>query len=102
MNNDKLLSLLGLATRARKIISGENVVLPQISHYPGSVIFLASDAGNNLKKKVSDKAQSFNCFIIDRYSSTVLSQAMGKQHRKLALCIDNGFNRLLLREADHT
>ncbi len=94
MKTDRMLSLLGMALRARKVIIGENVVLPQISSNPGAIIFLASDAGDNLRKKVYDKARSYRCTVIDRYDTTQLSHAMGKNNRKIALCIDEGFNKL--------
>jgi len=80
--------------RARKVITGENTVLPTISKHPGAVLFLASDAGDNLSKKARDKAKSYGCTLIDKYNTEQLSHAMGKQNRKIALCIDPGFNRL--------
>ena len=93
MKQDKTLNLLGLAVRARKVQSGESTVLSIISKYPNSVIFLASDAGGNITKKIQDKANTYHCTIIHRYSKDDLSKAMGQPHRTLALCTDQGFNK---------
>ena len=89
---DKILNLLGLATRARKIVLGEDFVLRAMSKQ-NKVVFLANDAGENIRKKINNKAESFNCLVIDMYSSDQLSNAIGKQNRKVILVDDKGFNK---------
>lgn len=101
MSNDKTLSLLGLAVRARKVLSGKGTVLGEIKNHTGAVIFLANDAGANIQKKIRDKAATYHCLIIDQYSKDDLSRAMGKTHRTLALCTDPGFNKTF-KEYNHS
>jgi len=91
MNPDRVLSLLGLASRAQKLVLGENFVLEQLKHYPESIIFMASDSGQNITKKVQDKAKTYNITVVRDYSSEELSHALGKEHRKLVLVTDKGF-----------
>lgn len=91
MNKTKILNLLGLCARARMITLGEDVVLGSLKHATHKLIFLASDAGNNIKKKVSDKALSFNATLIDTFTTDELSKAIGKENRKLILITDKGF-----------
>lgn len=91
MNNQQVLSLLGLAFRARHTVLGEGLVLQQVKHYPNSIIFLANDAGQNITKKVQNKAKTYQITLIEWFSSDELSQALGKQHRKLVLVTDKGF-----------
>jgi ribosomal protein L7Ae-like RNA K-turn-binding protein len=93
MKLDKTLSLLGLAMRARALLVGESLVLSTISKYPQSVIFLASDAGQNIQKKIQNKATTYQCTIIQTYTKDELSHAIGKSYRTLALCTDQGFNK---------
>lgn len=100
MKPDKTLSLLGLAMRARALVVGESLVLSTISNYPNSVIFLASDAGQNIQKKIRDKANTYQCTIIQNYTKDDLSHAMGKSNRTLALCTDQGFNKTF-KEYNH-
>jgi ribosomal protein L7Ae-like RNA K-turn-binding protein len=92
---DKRLSLLGLAVRARKVIHGEDAVLHQVAKYANNVLFLAADAGQNITKKIHNKATTYNLHVINTYSSEALSQATGKQHVKVLLITDNGFSTAL-------
>ncbi len=89
---DKILGLLGLAMRARKIVLGEEFVLKTMT-LRNKTVFLATDAGENITKKIIDKAASFNCIVIRDYSSDELSQAIGKENRKVILIDDLGFSR---------
>jgi len=91
MNKDRVLSLLGLASRAQKLVLGENFVLEQLKHYPESIIFIASDSGQNITKKIQNKANTYQITVIRDYSSDELSRALGKEHRKLILVTDKGF-----------
>ena len=90
MNKEKTLNLLGLATRARKVIVGEGFVLKGIKE-PNAIIFLASDAGENIKKKINDKANTYNKLVITDFDSDELSNAIGKENRKVVLVTDKGF-----------
>jgi ribosomal protein L7Ae-like RNA K-turn-binding protein len=89
---DKILSLLGLATRARRIVLGEEFVLKQMSK-GNKVVFLANDAGANITKKVLDKASSFNCIVFHDFTTDEISKAMGKTNRKVVLIEDQGFSK---------
>ena len=55
MTNPALLQLLGLAARARKTISGEELVIKEIRNGKAKLVFLASDASANTTKKIQDK-----------------------------------------------
>lgn len=55
MTNPALLQLLGLAARARKTISGEELVVKEIRSGKAKLVFLASDASANTSKKIQDK-----------------------------------------------
>ena len=57
MNNEKVLNLIGLAMRARKLVLGQDFVLSALKASPQSIIFLASDAGDNIVKKINNKAK---------------------------------------------
>ena len=88
----KILNLLGLATRARKIILGEEFVLKAMRN-TNLIVFLASDAGSNITKKIINKAHTFNCTIIDIFTTDELSKAIGKENRKVMIIDDRGFNK---------
>lgn len=91
-NRDKLLNLLGLAQRAGKIISGEELVIKAIQTGKAQQVFLAADAGPNLTKKVSDKSHYYQVEVSTALSSLELSLALGKP-RKVVACVDPGFSK---------
>ena len=91
MNNQRILNLLGLATRARKIILGEEFVLKGISRNEHNLVFLASDAGDNIKNKIINKTDYYSAHLIDTFTSDELSKAIGKENRKVILVSDKGF-----------
>ncbi len=89
---NKILNLLGMATRARKIVLGEEFVLKAMKK-TNLTVFLANDAGNNITKKIINKAFTFNCTIIDIFTTDELSKAIGKENRKVMIIDDQGFNK---------
>jgi len=86
----KILNLLGLAMRARKVVLGEDLVLKTMQKDSG-LVFLASDAGNNITKKITDKAKTYNKVVITDFTTDELSKTIGKENRKVVLVEDRGF-----------
>lgn len=83
-------SLLGLASRARKIVSGETLIM-NIRNKNVSYVIIAEDASDNTKKKISDKCKSFDVQYSIEGSSDKLSKAIGKQNRMAIGIMDVGF-----------
>lgn len=93
MNNSKKLSnLLGLAQRAGRVISGEELVVKAIQTGQAQLIFLAKDAGPNLTKKVTDKSNYYNIEVSTVFSALELSIAIGRNRKVLAI-VDTGFSK---------
>ena len=55
MKNNQWMSLLGLANRARKITSGEELTVKEIRSGNAKLILLSEDASQNTAKKIMDK-----------------------------------------------
>ncbi len=91
MNKQKILNLLGLAYRARKIVLGEEFVLNALSKNEYNLVFLASDAGENIKNKIIKKTNYYDVKLIDLLTTFELSNAIGKDNRKVILVSDKGF-----------
>jgi ribosomal protein L7Ae-like RNA K-turn-binding protein len=87
----QLLNLLGLATRAGKIVTGEEFCVMGIRSGEVKYLFLASDAGVNTTKKITDKASFYNVEVNTIFSTSELSSAIGKQNRKVIGIKDIGF-----------
>jgi len=76
--------------RARKITLGEEFVLNKMKN-PYVLVFVATDAGANIKKKITNRALTYNVQVIDTFHSDELSKAIGKNNRKVVLLEDRGF-----------
>lgn len=100
MNSNQWMSLLGLANRARKIISGEELAVKEIRSGRARLILLSSDASANTRKKITDKCNSYQvpCKMVEnRY---VLGQSIGKEARVVVAILDDGFAKKLLTLLD--
>ena len=91
-NLEKLSNFIGLAQKAGKVISGEELVVKAIQHQQVSLVFLANDAGPNLTKKVTDKSSYYQTEVSTVFSTLELSVALGKP-RKVVAIADAGFSK---------
>jgi ribosomal protein L7Ae-like RNA K-turn-binding protein len=77
----KVAQMLGLAMRARKVITGEELVIQAVRGGQAKLVLLAADASANTTKKVTDKCSHYQvpCYTVaDRYE---LGRAIGKDSR---------------------
>lgn len=92
--------LLGLANRARKIISGEELVVKEIRKKQAKLVLLSSDASDNTSKKIRNKCEYYQVplrIVQDRYQ---LGQAIGKEERVVVAVLESGFAKKLLTLLD--
>lgn len=89
-NEQRILNLIGLALRARKIVTGEEFVIKEIQSNRAKIVFLASDASPSTQKKIQNKCTYYNVPCVTLFTTEQLSQAMGKPRKSCALC-DAGF-----------
>ncbi|MEH7177175.1 YlxQ family RNA-binding protein [Neobacillus vireti] len=100
MNTNQWMSLLGLANRARKIISGEELSVKEIRSGKAKLVLLSADASANTTKKITDKCKSYEVpykLVEDRH---LLGQAIGKEARVVVAVLDDGFARKLMTLLD--
>lgn len=86
----QVINLTGLAKRAGKIITGEELVVKSIQQGKAVLVFLASDASSNLTKKIIDKTNYYETPVSQFFTEMELSQAIG-QNRKVVAIVDGGF-----------
>ncbi len=91
---DKILNNLGLCMRAGQLVVGENLVIDGIRKGEICYVFLANDCGQNTNKQVRDKAKFYNVEICDSYNSLELSNAVGKNNKKVLGVKKSGSNFL--------
>ncbi|WP_411346149.1 YlxQ family RNA-binding protein [Paenibacillus sp. WLX1005] len=93
MNNE--LSLLGLAMRAGKVLSGDELVLKAIRSREAALVILAGDASANTQKKFRDKCSSYQIPLLVGYDRDSLGTSIGKEGRVIIALTDQGFAGLL-------
>lgn len=100
MKTNQWMSLLGLANRARKITSGEELTVKEIRSGKAKLVLLSADASENTTKKITDKCRSYEVpikFVEDRH---LLGQAIGKEARVVVAVMDDGFAKKLVSLLD--
>lgn len=91
-NRDKALNLLGLATKAGKLKTGESTVLESIKHSQAKLVIVASDASENTKKTFKNKCEFYNVKLYTGFTRDDISKAIGKNRTSCSL-VDNGFTK---------
>lgn len=86
---------LGLALRAKKVVIGTDITIKNLRLKRLELIVLATDASNNTKKKIYDKAKTYQVEVLEKATSDEISNAIGKVGIKVLGITDKGFKKLL-------
>lgn len=89
-NDQKILNLLGMAQRAGKLVTGEDLSLKEIRNEQAKLVIVATDASENTIKRISDKCQYYEIPVAVRFTKAEISHAIGKE-RTISTIMDNGF-----------
>lgn len=102
MRQAKWMSLLGLATRAGKVISGEELVVKEIRSGNAKLILLAEDASDNTTKKITDKSHHYGVPMRTASDRYTLGHAIGKDARVTVAVMDAGFAKKMAALLDES
>ncbi len=91
MKQNKTLSMLGLAKRAGKVVSGEFSVEKAIRSGKAYLVLLAEDASANTKKNFTDMCTYYKIPLVFTGTKETLGHAIGCQFRASAAVTDSGF-----------
>ncbi len=91
MSKEQILNFLGLAMRARKVKSGESVLLTEIKKNNIKLVIMASDASENTVKNIKNKCESYHVPFRIFSTRAELGQSLGKSERVNIGVIDSGF-----------
>ena len=97
---DKVFSLLGLAEKAGKVVSGEFSVENAVKAGKAKLVVLAEDASDNTAKKFKDKCKFYNIPIRFYGTKVALGAAIGKELRSTAAVMDEGFANTILKRLE--
>jgi ribosomal protein L7Ae-like RNA K-turn-binding protein len=94
------MNILGLCKRANRLVSGEEIVLERIKTNKVYIVFLASDAGKNTTKRITDKTNYYKIRLVNQFSTEELNKAIGTQNRKVVGVSDKKFTNLITNKLD--
>ncbi|MGG5368680.1 hypothetical protein IGK47_002682 [Enterococcus sp. AZ007] len=82
--------MLGLAMRAGKLITGEEMTINEIRRNKVKLVIVTTDASENTQKKVSDKSKYYQTTYFIEFTQGEILGAIGKP-RKVIGVLDQGF-----------
>ena len=97
-NNNKVLSLLGLATKAGKVASGEFSTEKSVKTGKGFLVLVADDASQNTKKKFQNMCDFYGVPIYFIANKEELGRFCGKEFRASLAVQDENFAKAMLKE----
>lgn len=100
MKQDRILSLVGLATKAGKIASGEFCTEKEIKTGRAWLVIVAEDASDNTKKKFQNMCDFYEVPIRYYDDKDALGHAMGKEMRASLAVLDEGFAGSILKQLE--
>lgn len=98
--SNKLLSLIGLATKAGKTASGEFCTEKEVKSGKAKLVIVAADASENTKKKFKNMCDYYQVPIFFYGDKNTLGHAMGKEFRASLAVVDEGFAKGIKRQLE--
>lgn len=91
MTKNKVMSYLGLATRAGKVQSGEFSTEKSVKSGKAALVLVAGDASDNTKKKFTNMCTFYKVPIYIYGTKETLGASIGKELRASLALEDTGF-----------
>ena len=89
--NNKILSLLGLATRSGNLVSGEYMTEKAVKGGREFLVIVSSEASENTKKKFTNMCSFYKVPLYFYGAMEELGHCMGKAFRASVAVTDEGF-----------
>ena len=102
MKNNKALSLIGLATKAGKTVSGEFSTEKSIKTGKGYLAIVAGDSSDNTKKKFRNMCEFYEVPIYFIANKEELGKFCGKEFRASLAVQDENFAKAMMKELAKT
>lgn len=101
MKQNKSLSQLGMAMRAGKLITGDEIVLKAVRSKQVHLFIIAGDASENTKKKFRDKCNTYGIQLAEAFDREQLGKAIGKPERVVIAVTDAQFGKMIASHLSH-
>ena len=100
MSHSKALSMIGLATKAGKVASGEISTEKEVKSARAYLVIVAGDASENTKKKFRNMCEFYQVPIYFYKDKDTLGHAMGKEFRASLAILDEGLAKGIRRHLE--
>ena len=97
MIQSKALSLISLATKAGKTVSGEFCTEKEVKTGRAALVIVAGDASDNTKKKFKNMCDFYEVPVYFYKDKDTLGHAMGKEFRASLAVQDENFAKAILK-----
>ena len=98
--NSKIISYLGFARKAGKLMSGVSTCTFAMSKGKVELIILAEDISENSRKKIMKEIRRYNVNHVTMGTIDEMSRAVGAQGRSVFAICDKGFADAILKASD--
>lgn len=100
MKLNKVFSLISLATKAGKTVSGEFMTERSVKDGSACLVIVSEEASDNTKKKFKNMCEFYNVPIYFYGDKDTLGHAMGKEFRASLALTDEGFANGIRKHLD--
>ena len=100
MKVDKALGMIGLATKAGKIASGEFITENAVKSGMASLVIVSAEASDNTKKKFRNMCEFYHVPIKECWTKDELGKATGKTFRASLAVTDSGLAQAIMKKMD--
>ena len=95
--NDRILSLLGLAARGRKLVSGEFSTEKAIKEGKAELVVVSREASDNTREMFTNKCAFYETPIYFYGTKEELGRAIGKEMRASVAVMDTGLAASIMK-----
>lgn len=99
-NSKKILNLLGLATKAGKIASGEFAAEKAVKSGKAHLVIVSEEASDNTRKMFQNMCTYYKVPIYFFGKKEELGHAMGKEMRASLALLDAGFSKAFVKQME--
>ena len=100
--SNKVLSLIGLASKAGKTVSGEFSTEKSVKTGKGFLVIVAEDASENTRKKFQNMCDFYEVPVYFFSNKEELGRFCGKQFRASIAVQDENFAKAMIKELERS
>ncbi len=95
VNNQKICGMLGIATKAGKIVAGTEACIQEIEKHNVKLLILAADAADRTKNTFKEKCKEYNVNVYENLTIDEISNSIGKANKAVIGIKDKGFSQAI-------